>query len=112
MGCEALSTKPLLWSAGTQNPGSFQAEGTNKSAKNNHPTVKPLKLMEYLVKLVARPGAIVLDPFGGSFTTAIACANLDRRCLIVEQNAEYMEIGIARLTAALKKMATRKQLQP
>jgi hypothetical protein len=36
-----FEAKPLLWSAGTQNPGSFQSEGTDKSAKNPHPSSRP-----------------------------------------------------------------------
>jgi site-specific DNA-methyltransferase (adenine-specific) len=64
--------KPMLWSSGTKNPGSFQSDGTNKSAKNNHPTVKPIDLLIYLLNLTKMTtGGIVLDPFIGSGTTAI-----------------------------------------
>ena len=45
-----------------------------KPVKNNHPTVKPLALMCYLVRLVTPPGGIVLDPFMGSGSTLIATA--------------------------------------
>lgn len=44
-GLEDLATKPLNWSSGTQSPGTFQSEGTNRSAQNNHPTVKPTALI-------------------------------------------------------------------
>ena len=43
------------------------------SIKNNHPTLKPIGLMRRLVRLVAEPGDIILDPFAGSGTTGIAC---------------------------------------
>lgn len=56
-GCEAFDKKPLNWSSGVQNPGSFQAEGTDKTSQNNHPTVKPIALMRYLVRLVTPPVA-------------------------------------------------------
>lgn len=66
--------------------------------KNNHPTVKPIKLMEYLVKLVSREGAVVLDPFAGSGSTLIACKNLNRNYIGIELDNEYIEIINKRLT--------------
>lgn len=62
-----------------------------------HPTVKPLKLMEYLVKLVTPPNGICLDPFIGSGTTAIACKQLKRNFIGFEINSEYIEIANKRL---------------
>lgn len=50
-GCEHMERKPLHWSSGSQNPGSFQSEGTDKTSQNNHPTVNPTDLMAYLVRL-------------------------------------------------------------
>jgi len=64
--------------------------------KNNHPTVKPIKLMEYLIKLVSRKGAIVLDPFLGSGTTAIACLKQNRKFIGIEKEEEYVKIAKAR----------------
>ncbi len=61
--------------------------------KNNHPTVKPIALMEYLVKLVSREGQVVLDPFMGSGTTGMACKKLDREFVGIEMMPEYMEIA-------------------
>jgi len=61
--------------------------------KNNHPTVKPIKLFEYLIKLVTREGQIVLDPFIGSGTTAIAAHNTGRKCVGIEKEDEYLEIA-------------------
>ena len=69
----------------------------NVAYKNNHPTVKPIKLMEYLVKLVSREGAIVLDPFLGSGTTAIACQKLNRKWIGIEKEEEYIKICEARI---------------
>ncbi len=66
--------------------------------QNNHPTVKPLKLMEYLCRLTMPPqGGVVLDPFGGSGTTALACKNVGRDCTIVEKDPAYCEIIKARV---------------
>jgi site-specific DNA-methyltransferase (adenine-specific) len=64
--------------------------------KNYHPTVKPISLMEYLVELVTKPNYIVLDPFLGSGTTAVACKKLGRVCLGFEQNEDYASIIDAR----------------
>jgi len=65
---------------------------------NTHPTVKPLKLMSYLVTLGSREGDVVLDPFVGSGTTALAARLLGRRFLAIEINPEYVEIAKARLS--------------
>jgi len=66
--------------------------------KNNHPTVKPLKLMEYLCTLTKTPtGGIVLDPFAGSGTTGLACQNTDRDFILIEKEEEYIKIIKARL---------------
>ena len=70
--------------------------------KNNHPTVKPIKLMEYLIKLVTRKGAIVLDPFIGSGTTAIACLKLNRKYIGIEKEEEYIKIANARIKPYLE----------
>jgi site-specific DNA-methyltransferase (adenine-specific) len=68
-------------------------------SKNNHPTVKPLKLMSYLITLFSRPGDTVLDPFCGSGTTCIAAKMLKREYIGIEREAEYVEIAEARLKA-------------
>ena len=67
---------------------------------NNHPTVKPIALMEYLIKLVSRKGAVILDPFGGSGTTGIACVNLNREYILIEKEEEYCKIAEARIKKA------------
>jgi len=60
MGKRWDAKKPLNWSSGTQSPGTFQAEGTDRSAHNSHPTVKPTDLMRWLVRLVTPPGDLAL----------------------------------------------------
>ena len=67
---------------------------------NFHPTCKPLALMEYLCKLTRTPaGGIVLDPFGGSGTTAVACINTGRDYLVIEKDPQYCEIARKRVEA-------------
>ena len=69
-----------------------------KGDYNSHPTVKPMALMEHLVKLFTKPDALVLDPFSGSGTTLVACKNTGRRAIGFEMNHEYYEICKKRLT--------------
>lgn len=65
--------------------------------RNHHPTVKPIDLMRWLIRLVTRPGHVVLDPFMGSGTTGCA-ALLERRQFIgLDLNPEYVSIARARL---------------
>jgi site-specific DNA-methyltransferase (adenine-specific) len=64
---------------------------------NNHPTVKPTELMRHLVRLVTRPGGLVLDPFLGSGSTAVACEMEGFDCIGIEREEEYVRIAEARL---------------
>lgn len=67
-----------------------------KGENNTHITVKPVELMEHLVKLFSKKDAIVLDPFLGSGTTAMACKNTNRKCIGIELNKEYYDISVDR----------------
>jgi hypothetical protein len=66
-------------------------------ANNTHPTVKPTKLMQWLITLVLPPGGILLDPFAGSGSTGVAARNLDVRCILIEREDEYVDIIRQRL---------------
>lgn len=101
-GCAALEKKPLYWSSGDANPGSFQSTGTDKSARNNHPTVKPTALMRYLVRLVTPPGGSVFDPFTGSGSTGRAAALEGFAFIGFELDPAYCEIARARIDDAVK----------
>lgn len=63
----------------------------------SHPTAKPLSLIETLVKGYTNEGDLVLDPFAGSGTTAVACQNLNRNFIAMELHEEYVNIGRKRL---------------
>lgn len=86
--------------SGAQSPGTFQSQGTDKSARNNHPTVKPTDLMRWLVRLVTPPGGTVLDPFMGSGSTGRACMFEDANFIGIEREAEYVSIATARIAGA------------
>ncbi len=105
MGCEGLEEKQYTMSS---TPKRQVVDGVQQSVdfvtkpltnKNNHPTVKPIALMEYLIKLVSREGATVLDPFMGSGTTGIACKKLKRHFIGIEREAEYIKIAESRIAA-------------
>jgi len=97
-------------------PHKVQADGTitdgePTSRKNNHPTVKPIKLMSYLITLFTRPGDFVLDPFGGSGTTGLACKLLDRNHIYIDFTQEYYDIAEERFQVSkqdLKKLLKEK----
>jgi len=64
---------------------------------NLHPTVKPVKLMQYLIKMITPPNGIVLDPFCGSGTTGVACKLDGFRFVGMEQDPEYSKIAEGRI---------------
>lgn len=67
------------------------------SERNNHPTVKPIKLMRWLVRLVTPLGGVILDPFVGSGSTGIAAMQEGFRFIGIEENKEYAQLAQARL---------------
>ena len=64
---------------------------------STHPTMKPIALMEYLVRLVSRKDALILDPFTGSGSTLVACKRLDRNFIGFEMDGDYCKISDARV---------------
>lgn len=69
------------------------------SSENNHPTVKPVALMEYLIKLVTPPNGIVLDPFNGSGSTGMAAVGLGFDYVGIDLDPNYIEISKKRIDA-------------
>ena len=74
---------------------------------NIHPTVKPLDLMRWLVRLLTPPprntgsGAIVLDPFAGSGTTGLAAIQLDRKFTGIDLSPDFARLAAGRLAQAV-----------
>jgi site-specific DNA-methyltransferase (adenine-specific) len=68
-----------------------------ENRKNTHPTIKPIKLMAYLITMGSRENDIVLDPFAGSGTTCLAAKMLNRRYIGIEIDKEYHEIALRRM---------------
>jgi len=71
-------------------------DGGRKPRKNIHPTCKPVTLMAYLITMGSRPGDVVLDPYLGSGTTAVACVNLKRHFVGCDIDPEACEIATLR----------------
>lgn len=87
-GCERLPKRAL---------DLFPNAGTSGDARNFHPTVKPLELMRWLVRLLCPPGGLVLDPTAGSGTTGAAAVLEGRRFIGIELEPAYVEIAVARI---------------
>jgi len=69
----------------------------NPNHDNIHPTQKPVKLLEYFIKTYSNTGDLILDPCAGSATTAVACDNLERRWICIEQDDGYYEDATKRI---------------
>ncbi|MGE5700837.1 MAG: DNA-methyltransferase [Arthrospira platensis] len=89
-GCEQLpKRKAQIFSGHHHKP---------RIVSNVHPTVKPLALMRWLVRLVTPTDGVVLDPFTGSGSTGIAAVLEGRTFLGIERKPEYVDVACARLT--------------
>ena len=76
----------------------FRSPVEKRLQGNVHPTVKPVKILEYLAKLTRMPdGGVVLDPFAGSSSTALACIKTDRPFIMVERDETSCEISKRRI---------------
>jgi DNA modification methylase len=80
----------------------YEAKATTASrpaaGETRHPTVKPVDLMRWLIRLVTPPGGLVLDPFAGSGTTGEAARIEGMRCVLIEREADYLPLIVQRLT--------------
>ena len=96
-----LKEKPLMGKF-KDNPGRETPKSSPTPRQNFHPTVKPLALMKYIIKLLAPPGnPILLDPFAGSGSTLVAAKQLGIQCIGIELEKEYCEIAERRLEGYL-----------
>jgi len=79
----------------------IEVNNCSNRAERQHPTQKPVALMEYLIKTYTNEGETVLDFAAGSFTTAIACINTNRKVIMIEKDPHYFKIGSERVERAL-----------
>ena len=99
-GLEGMEEKVGGGMKGTEDQTLLTGSGNirNNKMQNHHPTIKPIELMRYLVRLTKTPtGGVVLDPFTGSGTTGIACELEGREFIGIEREAEYVEIAEKRI---------------
>ena len=101
-GLEGLPERGKVFNGQSDEPagnaeGSVEDKFSTKPAQNFHPTVKPLALMRYLIKLVTPPGGTVLDPFLGSGTTAVAATLEGFEWIGCEMTEDYWPIIEARV---------------
>jgi DNA modification methylase len=108
-GLDDLEKKPKkecygkgLNSAMKLDPKMHTAESVaaREGSANFHPTVKPKKLMTYLIRMVTPPGGIVLDPFTGSGSTGVAARDAGFKFIGIEKEEEYFEIAKKRIGAS------------
>lgn len=99
-GTEGLATHQRDESRKDGNPGGDNPRNRGLQRRGNfHPTVKPVELMRWLVKLVTPVGGVVLDPFTGSGTTGMACRYEHRKFIGIEREADYIAIAERRIAA-------------
>ncbi len=99
MGLDEFEDKTVVF-RGEKNGTGETSKGMDRFTsvkKNNHPTVKPVALMSYLVRLVTPPNGIVLDPFMGSGSTGIASQLEGFRFVGMEMDEEYFKIASKRI---------------
>ena len=96
-GCEGLEEKEWIKNACVAN----RNIRPNNPNSNNHPTVKPIALMEYLIKMVTPKGGVVLDPFAGSGSTLVAAKQNGFDYIGIELTPEYIPIIEARLNSVV-----------
>lgn len=88
---------PTISYNNTYYPKSILTFSTGSRVDHHHPTQKPVALMEYLIKTYTNEGDTVLDNCMGSGTTGVACKNLSRKFIGIEQDASYFEIAKNRI---------------
>jgi site-specific DNA-methyltransferase (adenine-specific) len=101
-GCETLEMRPRDETRKEGNPGGDNPRNRGLQRRGNfHPTVKPIELMRYLVRLVTPNDGVVLDPFTGSGTTGMACVLEGVRFIGIEREADYVAIAERRIASVL-----------
>lgn len=99
-GTQGLAERQRDESRKDSHPGGDNPRNRGLQPRGNfHPTVKPVELMRWLVRLVTPVGGTVLDPFLGSGTTGMACRYEFREFIGIEREAEYVTIAEARIAA-------------
>lgn len=97
---------PTLWKVNDGYPE--VVENSSKNKHNPHPTPKNPKYIEWIIQLSSNENDIVLDPFMGSGTTALACINTNRKFIGFEIEQQYIEITNKRIESTYKELNEQK----
>lgn len=89
------------FSAGERDVWSTAKDSAIATVNRLHPSQKPVELMERMIQNSSRAGDVVLDPFAGSGTTAVACLNLGRKFIGFEIDEKYFDVAQTRISAAI-----------
>lgn len=96
----SMASFELAWTNVDQNARQIvYSIGATNAERVGHPTQKPLAVMEWTIHQIGAAG-VILDPFMGSGTTGVACANLGHRFIGIEIERKYFDIACARIEAA------------
>lgn len=98
-GCGALPQHEPRYGKNFSSSGKGTMSGSCLPNRNAHPTVKPVKLMSYLITIGSRPGDIILDPFMGSGTTLVAAKAMGRQAVGLDNDPECIPVAEARVKA-------------
>lgn len=92
--------KPTKWTFNRENPVEKCVIPTTVQSSKLHPTMKDVKVIEYLIKTLTNKNDVVLDPFMGSGTTGVACQRLNRNFIGIELDGTYFNIAKQRIEQA------------
>jgi site-specific DNA-methyltransferase (adenine-specific) len=84
------------------------APSNGEKAFGKHPTQKPVALVERCLLASTQPGDMVLDPFLGGGTTAVACVRLNRGCVGIEMEEAHAKLATKRIEQTIKDLTNRK----
>lgn len=96
-----LTSEAKMFDPNWKNPSSVQVVGTGRRQDLQHPTAKPVALMEYLIRTYTNEGETVLDNTMGSGTTGVACKNTGRNFIGIERDPDYFAIAEKRINGAV-----------
>lgn len=94
---DTLADFELAWTNFDRPSKSWNERRNHAENGNEHPTQKPISLFKWCL-LFAPDAQLILDPFLGSGTTAMACKELNRRCVGIEKEEKYLEVAVRRLS--------------
>lgn len=97
MASHVQNSREMVHVYDVRQPMNLLYYGTGGDERGLHPTQKPVDLLAYLIRTYTQPGGLVLDPFAGSGTTAVAARQTGRDYIVGDSSAEYVAVMRERL---------------